>query len=149
LQRIRQKDPQFGIRLSPVTVCVIGFTLNVSAYNARYLMVAFNGLDRMEIEAARAQGFNTVEVFWSIILPQTLRLSVPALTNQVIQNLKHTSIAFLIQYQAFFAQVQELAATNFEFFKAYMMAGMVYLAMVLVIVAMARQVEKKIVLPGF
>ena len=67
-----------------------------------------------------------------------LRLSVPALTNQVILNLKDTSVAFLIQYTEFFARVQELASTNFQFFKAYAFAALVYLALVSVIVIAAR-----------
>jgi polar amino acid transport system permease protein len=49
-----------------------------------------------------------------IILPQVLRLSVPALTNQAILNLKDSSVALLIQYTEFFAQAQELAARMLE-----------------------------------
>jgi polar amino acid transport system permease protein len=141
--------PELGVRISPLAVSVIGFTLNVSAYNARYLMTAFQGLDPMELEAARAEGFTRLEIFRLIVLPQTLRLAVPSLTNQVIQNLKDTSVAFLIQYPDFFAQIQEVASTNFEFFKTYITAGLVYLAMVAVIVVLARRLEKRIALPGF
>ncbi|MDQ5987442.1 MAG: polar amino acid transport system permease protein [Syntrophus sp. SKADARSKE-3] len=140
--------PQIGIHLSPLVVSVIGFTLNVSAYNARFLTTAYNGLDRMELEAGRSQGFTSPEIFRLIILPQVLRLSVPAMTNQVIQNLKDTTVAFLIQFSDFFAQIQELASMNFEFFKAYVMAGLVYLAMVSVIVLAARRLERRITLPG-
>lgn len=141
--------PELGIHLSAFTVSVIGFTLNVSAYNARYLMTAYHGLDKTELEAARAQGFTHTEIFRFIILPQTIRLSVPSLTNQIIQNLKDTSVAFLIQYHDFFAQMQEIASTNFQFFKVYMMAGGVYLALVSIIVLAARKLERHISLPGF
>jgi len=141
--------PQFGIHLSAFTVCVIGFTLNVSAYNARYLMTAYHGLDKTELEAARAQGFTHPEIFRLIILPQVMRLSVPSLTNQVIQNLKDTSVAFLIQFPDFFAQMQEIASTNFQFFKTYMTAGLVYLVLVSIIVIAARRLEKRLMLPGF
>jgi len=141
--------PQFGIHLSAFTVCVIGFTLNVSAYNARYLMTAYHGLDKTELEAARAQGFTHPEIFRLITLPQVMRLSVPSLTNQVIQNLKDTSVAFLIQFPDFFAQMQEIASTNFQFFKTYMTAGLVYLALVSIIVIAARRLEKRLILPGF
>jgi polar amino acid transport system permease protein len=141
--------PQLGIRLSPFTVAVVGFTLNVSAYNARYLTSAYNGLDNTELEAARAQGFTPLETFRLIILPQVMRLSVPSLTNQVIQNLKDTSIAFLIQYPDFFAQMQEVASMNFQFFKAYMTAGLVYLILVSIVVLTARRLEGRIALPGF
>jgi polar amino acid transport system permease protein len=140
--------PQWGIKLTPFTVAVIGFTLNVGAYNAAYLTSAFNGLDRSELEAAKAQGFNHRQIFSLITLPQVLRLSIPALTNQIINNLKDSSIAFLIQYTEFFARVQELASTNFQFFKAYFFAALVYLCLVSIIVLIARALEKKILIPG-
>lgn len=140
--------PQWGLSLSPFMVAVIGFTFNVAAYNAAYLTTAYNGLDHSEIEAARAQGFNHLQVFQFITLPQLLRLSVPALTNQVICNLKDSSVAFLIQYTEFFARVQELAATNFQFFSAYSFAALVYLALVSIIVLAARVIERKVVIPG-
>lgn len=140
--------PQWGVSLSPFMVAVIGFTFNVAAYNAAYMTTAYNGLDHGEIEAAKAQGFKHLQIFRFIVLPQVLRLSVPALTNQIICNLKDSSVAFLIQYTEFFARVQELAATNFQFFRAYLFAALVYLALVSVIVLAARAIEKRVVIPG-
>ena len=140
--------PQWGLRPSPLTVAIVGFTLNVAAYNARYLATAYRGLDRDELEAARAQGFSGPQIFRLITLPQVLRLSVPALSNQVILNLKDSSVAFLIQYTEFFAQIQDMAIRNFQFFKAYVLAGLVYLALVSVIVLAARQLERRLILPG-
>lgn len=140
--------PQWDVRLSPFTVAFIGFTFNVAAYNAAYLKTAFNGLDKSQLEAASAQGFNPLQIFQLITLPQVIRLSIPALTNQVIANLKDSSVAFLIQYTEFFARVQELAATNFQFFKAYLMAALVYLALVSVIVLCARAIERRYIIPA-
>ena len=139
--------PQWGVRLNPFTVAVIGFTLNVAAYNAAYLQTAFNGLDKTQLEAARAQGFKSSQVFRLITLPQVLRTSVPALTNQVIGNLKDSSITFLIQYTEFFARMQELASTNFQFFKAYLLTALVYLLLVSVIVLVARRIERQVQIP--
>ena len=139
--------PQWGVRLNPFTVAVIGFTLNVAAYNAAYLKTAFNGLDKTQLEAARAQGFKSSQVFRLITLPQVLRTSVPALTNQVIGNLKDSSITFLIQYTEFFARMQELASTNFQFFKAYLLTALVYLLLVSVIVLVARRIERRVLIP--
>lgn len=140
--------PSWGIRLSPFTVAFIGFTFNVAAYNAAYLKTAYNGLDKSQLEAASAQGFNTLQIFQLITLPQVMRLSIPALTNQVIANLKDSSVAFLIQYTEFFARVQELAATNFQFFRAYFMAALVYLALVSIIVLCARAIERRYFIPA-
>ena len=139
--------PQWGVRLAPFSVAVIGFTLNVAAYNAAYLKTAFNGLDKSQIEAATAQGFRPSEIFRFITLPQVLLSSVPALTNQVIANLKDSSITFLIQYTEFFARMQELASTNFQFFKAYLLTGLIYLLAVTVIVLIARIIERRLLTP--
>jgi polar amino acid transport system permease protein len=140
--------PQWGVRLNPFTVAIIGFTFNVAAYNAAYLKTAYNGLDQTQIEAATAQGFRPLQIFRLITLPQVLRSSVPALTNQVIGNLKDTSITFLIQYTEFFARMQELASTNFQFFKAYLLAALVYLLLVSVVVLLARGIEKRLLIPN-
>lgn len=140
--------PKLGLSLSPLSVAIVGFTCNIAAYNAAYMTTARNGLDAAELEAARAQGLSATQVFVLIVLPQVLRLSVPALTNQVILNLKDTAIAFLIQYTEFFARMQELASTNFQFFKTYLVTALVYLALVSVIVVLARRIERRVALPG-
>lgn len=140
--------PQWGVRLDPFVVAVIGFTFNVAAYNAAYMKTAYNGLSVVQLEAAAAQGFNPLQIFRLITLPQVLRLSVPALTNQVIGNLKDSSVAFLIQYTEFFARMQELAASNFQFFKAYLLTAIVYLVLVSMIVLFARAIERRVTFPS-
>jgi polar amino acid transport system permease protein len=140
--------PQWGIKLTPLTVAVVGFTVNVSAYNARYMATAYNGLDPAELDAARAQGFSELRIFSLITLPQTLRLAIPPLTNQAIQNLKDTSLVFLIQFAEFFSQMQEVALRNFRFFDVYLLTGIVYLLLVWVITIAARRLERFYVVPG-
>jgi polar amino acid transport system permease protein len=140
--------PNLGLVLSPFTIAVFGFTLNVSAYNARYLTIAYKELDQAELESARAQGFSRIQVFRLITAPQSLRMSVPALTNQAIQNVKDSSIVFLIQYIEFFAQMQEVASRTFLFFKTYLFTAVVYLLLVSVVVLVARRLERKLAIPG-
>jgi len=112
------------------------------------LTIAYKGLEQAELESARAQGFSRFQVFRLITAPQALRMSVPALTNQAIQNLKDSSIVFLIQYTEFFAQMQEVASRTFLFFKTYAFTALVYLLLVSVIVLIARQLERRLVIPG-
>ncbi|EAO4427599.1 amino acid ABC transporter permease [Salmonella enterica] len=136
--------PQSGIHLSSFTVAVTGFTLNVGAYNAPYMTTAYNALNKYETEAAVVQGLNKRQVFLWIILPQVLLSSIPALTNQVINNLKDSTIVFLIQYTEFFARIQEVAATSFKFFHAYLFAAIVYLIGVTFIVGLTRFLEHRL-----
>ncbi|HSW68691.1 MAG TPA: amino acid ABC transporter permease [Gammaproteobacteria bacterium] len=136
--------PQYGFGPSAFTVAVICFTLNVSAYNAAYLNSAYRGLDPNELAAAKSQGFSDFQIYRLITLPQVLRTSIPALTNQVIANLKDTAIVFLIGYTDFFARMQSLAADDFQFFNAYLFTAIVYIMMVSLIVIAARWIERHI-----
>ncbi|QQK71004.1 amino acid ABC transporter permease [Pectobacterium versatile] len=136
--------PQTGINLSPFAVAVTGFTLNIGAYNAAYMTTAYNSLNKYEAEAAVVQGFSQWQIFRLMILPQVLITSVPALTNQIINNIKDSTIAFLIQYTEFFSRIQEVAATNFEFFSAYLFAALVYLVLISFIVLLSRIIERKL-----
>lgn len=136
--------PQSGIHLSSFTVAVTGFPLNVGEYNAAYMTTAYNALNKYETEAAVVQGLNKRQVFLWIILPQVLLSSIPALTNQVINNLKDSTIVFLIQYTEFFARIQEVAATSFKFFHAYLFAAIVYLIGVTFIVGLTRFLEHRL-----
>ncbi|ASY74673.1 amino acid ABC transporter permease [Pectobacterium polaris] len=136
--------PQTGINLSPFAVAVTGFTLNIGAYNAAYMTTTYNSLNKYEAEAAVVQGFSQWQIFRLMILPQVLITSVPALTNQVINNIKDSTIAFLIQYTEFFSRIQEVAATNFEFFSAYLFAALVYLVLISFIVLLSRIIERKL-----
>lgn len=140
--------PNLGVKLSPFAIAVFGFTLNVSAYNARYLTIAYKALDQAELQSARAQGFSRFQIFRLITAPQALRMSVPSLTNQAIQNVKDSSIVFLIQYIEFFAQMQEVASRTFLFFKTYVFTALVYLLLVSVVVLIARRLERKLAIPG-
>ena len=140
--------PNLGVTLSPFVIALLGFTLNVSAYNARYLTIAYKGLDQAELESARAQGFSRFQVFRLITAPQALRMSVPALTNQAVQNVKDSSIVFLIQYMEFFAQMQEVASRTFLFFQTYLFTAFVYLLLVSVVVLGARRLERRLAIPG-
>jgi polar amino acid transport system permease protein len=124
------------------------FMLNVSAYTARDLTLAYKGLDQAELESARAQGFSRFQVFRLITAPQALRMSVPALTNQAVQNVKDSSIVFLIQYIEFFAQMQEVASRTFLFFQTYLFTALVYLLLVSVVVLAARRLERRLAIPG-
>jgi polar amino acid transport system permease protein len=136
--------PTYSLRLTPFEVTVLGFTLNIAAYNAAYMLTAYNGLDKSQLEAASAQGFSRLQIYSYIILPQVLRTSVPALTNQVIHNLKDSSLAFLVQYPELFARMQELAAGNFEFFKTYSLTAVFYILLASVIYFFAKNIERRI-----
>ena len=141
--------PTVGIDLSPFAAAFIGFTLNVSAYNARYLMNGYRAISAAEQAAVQALGFDRRQAFRLLILPQSFRYAVPGLTSQAINNLKDSSIAFLIQCDGFLSFIQNFTSQNFMFFRGYLLAAVGYLALVALLTLAARKIQRATRIPGF
>ena len=141
--------PALGIDLSPFAAAFIGFTLNVSAYNARYLMSGYKAISAAELSAAAAMGYGRRQTFRLLILPQSVRYATPGLTSQAINNLKDSSVAFLIQFDGFLAFVQNFTSQNFMFFRGYLLAAAGYLALVVLLTLAARKIQRATRIPGF
>jgi polar amino acid transport system permease protein len=64
-----------------------------------------------------------------VILPQALRIVVPPLGNYFISLFKDTALASTITVKELIFSGQIIAATNFQYFTIFTIAGMIYLAL--------------------
>ena len=71
--------------------CVIVFSLNSGAYLAEVMRAGIEGIDRGQIEAAKALGVKSKDITRDIIVPQALRKILPAMFNEFIALTKETS----------------------------------------------------------
>ncbi len=73
-----------------------GLSLFVAAYLAEIVRGGLQAVPRGQIEVAMALGFRRWPVQRDIVLPQALRMVVPALMNTVIGTLKDTSLVTVV-----------------------------------------------------
>ncbi|MFT3721610.1 amino acid ABC transporter permease [Pseudorhodoferax sp.] len=73
-----------------------GLALFVAAYLAEIIRGGLQAVPRGQVEAAMALGFGRWAVQRDIVLPQALRMVVPALTNNVVGTLKDTSLVTVV-----------------------------------------------------
>jgi general L-amino acid transport system permease protein len=73
-----------------------GLALFVAAYFAEIIRGGLQAVPRGQTEVAMALGFGRWPVQRDIVLPQALRLVVPALTNSVVGTLKDTSLVTVV-----------------------------------------------------
>lgn len=82
-----------SLRFSEFWAAAFALALNVGAYNGEALRAGLNGVARDQVEAALDLGASNLGAFWYIELPQALRLSLPALTNNLAALLKDSALA--------------------------------------------------------
>ena len=134
--------PVFGITLSPITASVLAFTLNYSAYNCEIFRGGILSIDKGQYEAAYVLGFGYWQTIIKIIIPQSIRISLPALSNEAIALLKDTALVSAIGMGEILRNSKEIVTREFSILP-FIICGVIYLTLSSVISAIFNQLEKR------
>jgi polar amino acid transport system permease protein len=86
----------FGINLSGQTSAVIVFTLWGTAEMGDLVRGALISIPKHQYESGAALGLTEIQIYWYIIIPQTLRRLIPLAINLTTRMIKTTSLIVLI-----------------------------------------------------
>lgn len=123
---------------------LVAFVLNTSAYTAEIIRGAINGLDKGELEAAKAYGMSTVQTYRRIILPSALRRSLPAYSNEVIFMLHGSAVAGIVTIVDLTGAARLVNARYYAPFEAFLTAGLFYMCLSFIIIGTFKQLEKRL-----
>lgn len=118
-------------------------SVNTGAYMAESVRGGILSIDPGQTEGAKAIGMNHFQTMLNVVLPQALRNIMPQIGNNLIINIKDTSVMFIIGFTEFFAVHKAVVGATFLYFPsaAIEMAG--YLAMTLLCSFILRYVERR------
>jgi L-cystine transport system permease protein len=120
--------PNVGIVLDPLTAAIIGFSLNVGAYNSEVIRGVVESIPKGQWEAAYSIGMTRTEALRRVILPQAARVALPPLSNSFISLVKDTSLAAVLTVPEVFQAAQRIASVTYEPLILYTEAALIYLA---------------------
>jgi polar amino acid transport system permease protein len=140
--------PSIGVILTPIQAALLGLSLNSGAYQAEYLRGSIQSIPSGQMIAARTVGMNRLQSIKNIILPQALRISIPAWSNELIYLLKYTSIVYIIQVRELTAEGKFIAAETFKFIEIFAIIAVIYLVLTVLFTAIIDKFEKKLRIPG-
>ena len=120
--------PEIGIRLDAFTAAVIGLTLNYAAYISEVYRAGIQAIAKGQSDAAAALGMTRGLALRRIILPQAIRLVIPALGNYLISLFKDTALCSVVSVQEVLFTAQIMAARNYQYFTLYTVVGVFYFA---------------------
>ena len=85
-----------GMELSDFACAAIALSLNVGAYNAECVRAGILAVPHGQVEAARALGLTPYRAFMEVVMPQSMRIALPALANNLASLVKDSSLAYAI-----------------------------------------------------
>ena len=133
----------FNVTYDRFLAIIIAFTINYAAYFAEIFRSGIMAIPNGQREAAYTLGFNKMQTFFIIILPQVIKNVLPAMSNEVISLLKTTSLAQTIGIAEMFSLAQKQASYNFSIVPL-ILAGGYYLILVFFVSIIFNRTEKKL-----
>lgn len=140
--------PDFGVTLSRMTAAYLALGLNSGAYQAEYIRSAIQAIGRDQMMAARALGMTRLQAIIHIILPQALRLVIPAWSNEPVSLLKTTAIAFLIAVPDLMTKAKLVASRTYDPIGTYLAVAVIYLILVFILSEGLKFLERRLRIPG-
>lgn len=120
---------------------ILAFSINYAAYFAEIYRGGIESMPVGQYEAARVLGYNKLQTFVKIILPQVIKRIMPSITNETITLVKDTSLAFVLAHAEMFTLAKQIAAKETSM-APLMAAGVFYYIFNFVVAFSMEQIEK-------
>ena len=132
-----------GVSRNKLIPVVIAFAINYAAYFAEIYRGGIESIPAGQYEAATVLGYNRLQTFLRIILPQVVKRIMPSITNEVVTLVKDTSIAFTVSYQEMFTIGKQIANSQTSFVP-FVVAGVFYYVLNFVVDRVMGRIEKRL-----
>ncbi len=136
------------IRVTPIGAALAGFIINSACYQADYIRGGFYAISRTQMEAAYSIGLSKWGAVRTIMVPQAIRFSIPALSNEIVYLLQYTSVAGIIQLKEFYSSFQDFYHATYYFVPSFIIMSIVYLSLIFVVTKLFESVDKLMRIPG-
>ena len=134
--------PNTGIYLSSFFVLFIVLTLILAAFSEEIVWAGITSIDKGQWEAAHSTGLGFTQTLFWVVVPQSVRLAIPPLTNRAIAITKMTALGTVIGVPDILNQ-----ATTAQSFSGnaspLMLAAVAYVVLFLPLVILSRWLESR------
>lgn len=142
----------FGLPLIPVigeylvmdrfAAATLAFVLNYAAYFAEIFRGGLLSIDKGQYEAAQVLGLNKWQTTTRIVIPQMIRIALPALANESVTLVKDTALLYAVAVPELLHFAQTAVNRDFTIVP-FVMAGLIYLLITAVLTLVFKWLERR------
>lgn len=136
--------PGLGIHLDIFTIGVLGIGAYHGAYVSEVVRSGILSVPRGQFEASSSQGFTYIQQMQYIIVPQTIKIILPPMTNQMVNLIKNTSVLLIIGGAELMHSADSYAADYGNYAPAYIFAAILYFIICYPLAYFAKVYEDKL-----
>jgi His/Glu/Gln/Arg/opine family amino acid ABC transporter permease subunit len=136
--------PLIGIEWSAVTAATIGLAFNSAAYLAEIFRAGIQGVERMQLRAARVLGLSLADTYRHVVLPQAWRVALPPFASFAVLILRGTALASAIGAADLMRVGTLVAIETLGYFEVLSIVAVVYFGLGYPVSLVARWLETRL-----
>ena len=134
----------FGISIGAFMAGIISLSLSDAAFEAEIFRAGLQSIGSGQKDAAKSIGLSKAQEMRLIILPQAIRIILPAIGNQFVYVLKMSSLVSIIGLADLTRKANELVVTVYRPLEIYTFLVLEYFVLILIISYFIRKLEKRL-----
>jgi polar amino acid transport system permease protein len=119
-----------------------------SAYQAEIFRGALQSISPGQMMAARTLGMTRSQAILNIILPQALRVAIPAWSNEAAIIVKDSSLVYVLGVAELLRRAQFYSARTYQPFTAFIAVAIIYFILTFLTNRGLGALERKLKIPG-
>ena len=131
-----------GKTLDPTLSAIMIISINTGAYMTEIVRGGIISIDKGQFEAASAIGMNHTQTMTRIIIPQVIRNILPSTSNELLNNIKDSSVLNVIGATELFFNGGLIGRKKYMIFQSYLVVSVIYLCITLIVTNILRKFEK-------
>ena len=132
-----------GVFMDTTFAAIFIISINTGAYMAEIIRGGIFSVDKGQFEAAHAIGMTNWQTMTTVVLPQAIRNILPSVGNELIVNIKDSSVLNVISVSELFFQAKSAAGAYYRYFEVYFIIAVIYLILTLTVSRILRFIEQK------
>jgi polar amino acid transport system permease protein len=128
---------------------VVSLTLLESAFAAEIFRAGIEAVPRTTIEAAESLGFSRLQTYVQVVLPLAVRVTMPAMTSNLVNLVKTTTLAYAIAVPELVYMSAQVWSEQVNVPEMMVVLLVAYVGIVGVINEVMQWLERRLRVPGF
>lgn len=142
--------PQLGVSISTFMAAALAMGFRSSGYQSQIFRGAIQSISSGQVMAAQSIGMGRLQTIGTIVLPQALRLAIPAWSNEFSSVLKDTTLVYAIGINEVLRFARNISVMNPVLqLHTYLTVALVFWALTSIGNALLQMLERRLALPGF
>lgn len=122
-----------AVRWPKLVFAYIAYGLNQTAFVGEMFRSSIEAIPPGQIEAARSLGFKGLQTYRHVIIPQMIRIVIPAFGNDFVGLFQGTSLVYLLGIMDVMGRAKAVGTFSGHYLEPYLIALIIYVIISLVL----------------